>query len=143
MNKHFAIVVSQFNAEVTEKLRDGALSHFDAQGVPRENIKVIEVPGAIEIPLVAQLLAKQQKYSAIICLGAIIRGDTDHYHYVCEQVSQGCQRVMLDHDLPVLFGILTTDTEEQALERCGGVMGHKGKDCVDAALVMVEILKNI
>lgn len=143
MNKHFAIVVSQFNAEITEKLRDGAMAHFVMHGIPKENIKIIEVPGAIEIPLVAQLLAKQNKYSAILCLGAVIRGDTDHYQYVCEQVSQGCQRVMLDHELPILFGILTTDTEEQALERCGGAMGHKGKDCVDAALMMVDILTNL
>lgn len=138
-----AIVVAEFNADITEKLLAGALSRLIEVGVDENHIHVIKVPGAVEIPLVAKLLAQQKKYHAIICLGAVIRGDTDHYDYVCQQVSNGCQRVMLDFDLPVLFGVLTTDNEEQALERVGGKHGHKGMDCADAAVAMIGIVAGL
>jgi 6,7-dimethyl-8-ribityllumazine synthase len=143
MKTTFAIVVSTFNQSITDKLLEGALSRLREKGVSNDNITVINVPGAIEIPLTAQLLAKSRHYQSIICLSAIIRGDTDHYKYVCQQVSQGCQRVMLDFEIPVIFGVLTTDDEEQALDRVGGACGHKGIEAADAALAMVEIVAEI
>lgn len=143
MSHSFAIVVSQFNSFITDKLLDGALSHLQQAGIDKEQIHVTCVPGAVEIPLVAQLLAKSAKYHGIICLGSVIRGDTDHYDYVCQQVSNGCQRVMLDFEIPVIFGILTTDTEEQAMARVGGKEGHKGIEAAETALIMAEIVENI
>lgn len=142
LNK-YAIVVGEFNQYITEKLLEGALSRLEEQGITQDHIHVFKVPGAVEIPLAAQLLAKKRDYLAIICLGAVIRGDTDHYDYVCEQVSQGCQQVMLAFEIPVIFGILTTNNEQQAQDRIGGKEGHKGKDAADAAIAMVNIVKTI
>jgi len=139
----YAIVASEFNQVITDALLQGALERLTELNIQKDEITVIRVPGAVEIPLVAQLLAKQNKYHAIICLGAVIRGETTHYDYVCEQVSQGCQRVMLDYSLPVIFGVLTTEDEEQAQARVGGAHGHKGKDAVDAAIAMVNIVKQL
>lgn len=143
MTHKFAIIVSEFNHEITSKLFQGALERLQECGVPTENIASSKVPGAVEIPLTAQLYAKSKKYDAIICLGAVIRGDTSHYDYVCEQVSRGCQQVMLEHNIPVIFGILTTENEEQAHDRTGGKHGHKGRDAADAALAMVKVVKEI
>ena len=143
MNKSIAIVVSQYNRSITDKLLEGALAHLLASGIEEKQITLIHVPGAVEIPLAARLLAKSQRYEAIICLGAVIRGDTDHYDYVCEQVSQGCQRVMLDHEIPVIFGVLTTTTVQQAEERVGGKMGHKGQEAAEAALAMMRVVEQI
>jgi 6,7-dimethyl-8-ribityllumazine synthase len=97
----------------------------------------------VEIPLVAQSLAKTGRFAAIICLGAVIRGETGHYDYVCGQVSDGCQRVALDNDLPIIFGVLTTDNEEQALDRVGGRHGHKGREAADTAVTMISLLCQI
>lgn len=138
-----AIVVSQFNVEITYKLRDGAVNRLLAAGFREEDILVVEVPGAVEIPLIAQQLAKQNKYEAIIALGAVIRGETSHYDYVCEAVTNGCQRVALDFNIPVIFGVLTTENDEQARERVGGTHGHKGEDAADCARSMVAILKQL
>lgn len=143
MKHKFAIVVSRFNEFVTDKLSEGALNRFMERGIPRDDITLIQVPGAVEIPLVAKLLAQTQQYSAIVTLGAVIRGETTHYDYVCEQVSQGCQRVMLDYNIPVIFGVLTTENDAQALERVGGMHGHKGEDAAEAALEMVTIVEKI
>lgn len=140
---NIAIVVSRFNEEVTQRLHDGAIQRLKELNFKDEQITAIWVPGAVEIPLVAQRLSHTKKYEAIICLGVVIRGETSHYDYVCEQVSQGCQRVSLDNNIPVIFGILTTENEEQALDRVGGQHGHKGRDAVDAALEMVAVLKQI
>ncbi|HSW68925.1 MAG TPA: 6,7-dimethyl-8-ribityllumazine synthase [Gammaproteobacteria bacterium] len=136
----FAIVVSQFNQEITDKLLEGAVKRLRELGFDENQVKVFKVPGAVEIPLTAKLLAKSKKYNAIICLGAVIRGDTDHYDYVCQQVSQGCQRVMLEFDVPVIFGVLTTQNVEQAEERAGGREGHKGIEAADAAIEMVKVV---
>lgn len=141
MNHHFAIIVSQFNESITEKLLQGALSRLMECNISHENIHITHVPGAIEIPLTAQLLAKTKQYAAIICLGAVIRGETDHYDYVCQQVSHGCQKVMLDTEIPVIFGVLTTNSMEQAEDRVGGREGHKGKEAVDAAIAMVKVIE--
>lgn len=141
--KKLAIVVSEFNDLITGKMLEGALEEAKSQGLTDEQIEVRRVPGAVELPFVANLLAKTKRYDAIVLLGCVIRGETDHYDYVCDQVSYGTQKVMLKHDLPVIFGILTTHNKEQALERVGGKKGHKGKYCVQAAVTMAKIKKEI
>lgn len=138
-----AIVVSDFNAHITEKLLEGALIELREKGQKDEDINVIHVPGAVEIPLVAKKLASTHQYAAIIALGAVIRGETGHYDYVCEQASQGCQHVMLEYLIPVIFGVLTTENDEQAQDRIGGKRGHKGKEAAEAALQMIQIMRNI
>src|SRR5579862_909258 len=143
MNAQYAIVVSEFNTEITEKLLQGAITRLKERGISDSHIFTIKVPGAVEIPLTAQMLAKTNQYDAIICLGAVIRGDTNHYDYVCQQVSFGCQRVMLDHNLPVIFGLLTTENEQQAQSRIGGANGHKGIEAADTAMVMVETMRQL
>jgi 6,7-dimethyl-8-ribityllumazine synthase len=143
IHKNFAIVASEFNQSITDLLLEGAKNQLITSGIPSENITVIRVPGAVEIPLAAQLLAKSHHYAAILCLGCVIRGETSHYDYVCQQVSYGCQKVMLQFDLPVIFGVLTTDNFIQAEDRVGGRHGHKGKEAADAALKMVRIVEQI
>ncbi|VVC77033.1 6,7-dimethyl-8-ribityllumazine synthase [Aquicella siphonis] len=144
MKEHrYAIIVSRFNEHVTEKLLKGALERLAEKKIQDSDITVIRVPGAVEIPLAAQLIAKKGRHSAIICLGAVIRGETSHYDSVCQQVSQGCQRVMLDYSIPVIFGILTTENDEQALDRAGGTHGHKGKDAVDTAMEMAHLASEL
>ncbi|GJM07457.1 MAG: 6,7-dimethyl-8-ribityllumazine synthase [marine bacterium B5-7] len=138
-----AIVVSEFNTEITSALLAGAMSQLQESGVNPEKITVVHVPGAVEIPLTVSRLADTEKYDAIIALGAVIRGETSHYDTVCEQVSLGCQQVMLDYSLPVIFGVLTTENVEQARDRIGGKKGHKGKDVANAALAMISILQQI
>ena len=137
-----AIVVSRFNEEVTQALHDGAIARHQELN-PDKDPFVVWVPGAIEIPFIAQKLAKTHRYDAIIALGAVIRGETTHYDYVCEQVSNGCQHVMLTYDIPVIFGVLTTENEVQAHDRVGGVHGHKGRDAVDAAFHMISLSRQL
>lgn len=138
-----AIVVSLFNRDITYALQQGAIEQLKSNDFQDQDIQVIEVPGAVEIPLVAQQLALKEKYGAIIALGAVIRGETTHYDYVCQMVAQGCLRVSLDYNLPVIFGVLTTENDDQAWARVGGEHGHKGKDAVDCAIHMYQILKKI
>lgn len=138
-----AIVVSEFNSLITDKMLEGALEQAKESKLTDEQIKVIKVPGAVELPFVANILAQTKQYDAIVLLGCVIRGETDHYDYVCDQVSHGTQEVMLRHNLPVIFGILTTHNKQQALDRVGGKKGHKGKYCVQAALTMIDIKKDI
>lgn len=133
-----AIAVSIFNEDITTALLEGALSRLSELGVDKKNIEVVKVPGAIELPLTAKLMAQSQKYQAIICLGAVIRGETDHFDYVCQQVSNGCQNVMLSYNLPIIFGVLTTKNVRQALDRVGGKHGHKGREAADAAITMIN-----
>lgn len=140
---HYAIVVSEFNKPITDKLFEGAYQRLLESGTSKDHIYVARVPGAVEIPLIAKLLAQSNKYDAIICLGAVIRGDTDHYQYVCDQVSRGCQQVMLEFNLPVIFGVLTTESEEQALDRVGGKVGHVGIYSADAAISMTSLVNTI
>ncbi len=137
------IIVSQFNGRVTNELLKGALTRLNECGFTTDDITVVEVPGAVEIPIVAKKLAQSNKYQALIAFGAVIRGETSHYDYVCEQVSQGCQRVALDFDLPVIFGVLTTENEAQAWDRLGGRHGHKGIEAADGALAMHSVLHQI
>lgn len=138
-----AVITGQFNHLITEKLYSGAMERLGELGCKNEDVLAVEVPGAVEIPLVAQQLAAKQQYDAIIALGAVIRGETTHYDYVCEQASQGCQRVMLDYHVPVVFGVLTTENKAQALDRVGGAHGHKGRDAVDAAFAMISLLEQL
>jgi len=139
-----AVVVSRFNDEVTSKLLEGALARAKERGFVDSDITVVWVPGAVELPLAAQRLALRHKsYGAIVCLGAVIRGETSHYDYVCQMVAQGCTQVALNHNVPVVFGVLTTENEEQALDRCGGKHGHKGKEAVDTAIEMVATLRRM
>ncbi len=139
----FAIVISRFNDFIGSKLLDGAVDTFKRLNVKEENIDVIWVPGAFEIPLTAQCAAKTKKYSAILALGAIIKGSTDHYDYVCAELSKGIASVSLNYGVPVLFGVLTTDTIEQAIERAGTKAGNKGADCAKSAIEMVNVIKKI
>lgn len=136
-----AIIVSQFNESVTQPLLAGALQQLLDSGIDKNDITVIEVPGAVEIPLIAKRLASNGKHAVIIALGAVIRGETTHYDYVCQQVSNGCQSVSLAFNLPVVFGVLTTENEAQAMDRLGGKHGHKGVDAANCALAMYSILE--
>lgn len=136
-----AIIVSQFNQPVTEKLLNGALTRLAELGIEDNHIKTVWVPGAVEIPLMAKQLAKTKRFAAIICLGAVIRGETDHYDYVCQQVSFGCQQVALEYEIPVIFGVLTTKNKEQAFARAGGERGNKGAESIDAAMTMINLMR--
>jgi len=138
-----AIVVSLFNNTVTQGLLDGALARLEALGLNRENISISRVPGAIELPIIAQQYARGGGHQAVICLGAVIRGETSHYDSVCQQVSMGCQQVALQHNIPIIFGVLTTENQEQALDRIGGAHGHKGRDAADAAVQMVTLMRDL
>lgn len=138
-----AVIVSQFNSNITDALKQGALQRLIEKGFSPEHITLVEVPGAVEIPLIAKQLAKKGHYKAIIALGAVIRGETSHYNYVCQMVSEGCQTVALTFDIPVIFGVLTTENETQAWDRVGGGHGHKGVDAVDCALSMVAIINQL
>ena len=138
-----ALVVSEFNHNITEKLLEGAKLRLQTLHVPEKNITVVHVPGAVEIPLAAAWFAKTKQYDAIIGLGCVIHGETDHYDYVCQMVSQGCMQVMLQYELPLIFGVLTTENEEQALDRVGGAHGHKGADAVDAAMQMIHLAQDL
>lgn len=134
-----AIVVSKFNEHITLPLLEGCMSQLNSYEIAITPADVTWVPGAVEIPLIAQRYAASGHYDAVICLGAVIRGETTHYDYVCQQVSYGCQRTALQYDLPVIFGVLTTENDEQAFDRVGGKQGHKGKEAADAALAMAQL----
>ena len=142
-NMKVALVAARFNEFITAKLIGGALDGLKRHGVPEEAIHLAWVPGAIEIPLVASKLANSGKYDAVICLGAVIRGSTSHYDYVCAEVSKGIATVSLQSQIPVLFGVLTTDTIEQAIERAGTKAGNKGYDCALSAVEMVNLLREL
>ena len=135
-----ALVVSRFNPEITSKLLDGAKARLKELGFEETQIESVHVPGAVEIPIVLQKLAQLNRFQALVALGAVIRGETSHYDTVCEMVSTGCQHVSLQYDVPVVFGVLTTENEEQALDSIGGRHGHKGRDAIDTAVEMVALL---
>jgi 6,7-dimethyl-8-ribityllumazine synthase len=139
----FGIVVSRFNDFINRRLLDGALDALARHGAEEGMITVARVPGSFEIPLMAKKLAASGKYDAIICLGAVIRGATPHFEYVSAEVTKGIAQVALDSGLPVSFGILTTDTIEQAIERAGTKSGNKGWDAALAAIEMVNVLKTV
>lgn len=138
-----AIVASRFNEIITNKLLTGAIDALDRHDVNEKDIDVVWVPGAFEIPLVAKKLAECGKYDAVICLGAVIRGATPHFDYVCAEVSKGIAQISLATDVPVIFGVLTTDNIEQAIERAGSKAGNKGAECAVNAIEMVNLIKQL
>ena len=140
---HIAIVASRLNEFIVSKLLSGAEDGLVRHGIPTENIDVAWVPGAFEIPVAALHLAQSGKYDAVICLGAVIRGSTSHYDYVCAEVSKGVAQASLQTGKPVLFGVLTTDTIEQAIERAGTKAGNKGYDCALSAIEMVNLFSKL
>jgi 6,7-dimethyl-8-ribityllumazine synthase len=137
----FALIVSRFNDFITDRLVGGALDALTRSGADDEQIAIVKVPGAFEIPLVAKKTAALQQYDAIICLGAVIRGATTHYDYVCAEVSKGIAQVSLESGIPVIFGVLTTDTIEQAVERAGTKSGNKGWSAAISAIEMANLMK--
>lgn len=142
-DRKFAIVVSRFNDFITSKLVDGALDCLLRHEVKDDDITLVKVPGAFEIPLAAQKLAESGSYDGVICLGAVIRGATTHYDYVCNEVSKGIAKITLDTGLPVGFGIVTTENIEQAIERAGTKSGNKGYDTAMSVLEMVDLFSTM
>ncbi|MCN4144640.1 MAG: 6,7-dimethyl-8-ribityllumazine synthase [Thiohalomonas sp.] len=141
-NAKFAIVISRFNSFLVESLLSGAVDTILRHGGKEEDIEILRVPGAVEIPLAAKRMAASKKYDAIIALGAVIRGATPHFEFVANENSKGLAQVCMDYDLPVAFGVLTVDTIEQAIERSGTKAGNKGTEAALSAIEMVNVLKN-
>ena len=137
------IIASRFNEIITNKLLGGAVDGLVRHGVEENNITAAWVPGAFEIPVIAEKMAASKKYDAIICVGAVIRGSTSHYDYVCNEVSKGNSQVSMKTGVPVLFGVITTENIEQAIERAGSKAGNKGYDCALSAIEMVNLIKQL
>lgn len=141
--RRFAIVASRFNEIVVRKLAEGALEGFRARGAGEDDLELAWVPGSFELPLAARRLASSGRYAAVVCLGAVIRGETPHFDHVAEQAAQGVRRAAEDTGVPVIFGVLTTDTFAQAMDRAGGTHGNKGWDAAMAAMEMASFLAGI
>ena len=141
--RRFAVVAATFNDVVVAKLVDGATACFRKHGVPEEDVEVFRVPGAFEIPLAAQRAAASGTYHAVVCLGAVVRGETAHFDHVAGQAAAGIQRVALDTGVPVIFGVLATESFEQAFDRAGGKHGNKGWEAAEAAIEMASLLDRI
>jgi 6,7-dimethyl-8-ribityllumazine synthase len=141
--KKFAIIVSRFNEFISSKLLEGAKDTFERHGVQEEALTTVWVPGSYEIPAVAQRLARSKKFDAVLCLGAVLRGDTPHFDYVASEVAKGIAKVSLDEDLPCVFGIITADTLEQAIDRAGTKSGNKGRDAAMTAMELVSLYSKI
>lgn len=139
----FAIIVSRFNSFIGERLLAGALDGLERHGARAEDITVVHVPGSFEIPLTAKKLALSKKYDAVICLGALLRGETPHFEYISSTVTRGIGSVSLETGVPVIYGVLTCDTVEQAIDRAGVKSGNKGFDAAVAAIEMVQVLKQL
>ncbi|MBN1369252.1 MAG: 6,7-dimethyl-8-ribityllumazine synthase [Dehalococcoidaceae bacterium] len=139
----FALVISRFNEFITNKLLDGAMDGLIRHNVKKEDVDIAWTPGALEIPLIAQKLARGNKYDAIICLGAIIRGGTPHFDYVATELSKGIAKVSLDGDIPVINGVITSDNLEQAIERAGSKMGNKGFTAASSAIETANLVKGL
>ena len=141
--KTYAVVVSEFNKFITQRLLDGCLEEFQRQGIAKTHVQVVWIPGAFELPLVAQKLAKKSSICAVVALGCVIRGETYHFELVANNAAQGIARVALDTGKPVIFGVITTETVEQAYKRSGDGDEHKGREAAQAAVEMVKILKSV
>ncbi len=137
------IVAARFNEFITSKLVSGCMDGLVRHGVKEDDVVLAWVPGAFEIPMVAKRMAASEKYDAVICLGAVIRGSTSHYDYVCAETSKGIAMASMETNVPVIFGVLTTDTIEQAIERAGTKAGNKGYDCAMSAIEMANLLKQL
>jgi 6,7-dimethyl-8-ribityllumazine synthase len=142
-DERFGIVVARWNEAITRKLLDGAVATLTQHGIADESIDVAWVPGSFEIPLAAQRMAASGDYAAVLCLGAVIKGETSHDEHINRAVSLAISQIALTADIPVLFGVLTCETMEQAIHRAGGNVGNKGAECAEAALHMVGLLKNL
>lgn len=142
-SERFCIIVARFNDFIGSKLLAGAVDELKRHGVDENNIDIVKVPGAFEIPLLALKCAKSGKYNAIITLGAVIKGSTSHYDYVCAELTKGIAQVALQTEVPVLFGVLTTDNIEQAIERAGTKAGNKGAEAAKSAIEMANFIKTI
>ena len=138
-----AIAAARFNQALVDALLDGCRKRLEEHGIDGERIDLQRVPGAFELPLAARALARTKRYRAVICLGAVVRGETPHFEYVAGECARGLQDVALSEGIPVIFGVLTTNTEEQAWDRCGGKHGHAGERAADAALEMIAVLRKI
>jgi 6,7-dimethyl-8-ribityllumazine synthase len=141
--KRFGIVASRFNELITKKLLEGAIDCLIRHNAKQDNISIVWVPGAFEIPSVAKKIAKSGKYDAVICLGAVIRGNTPHFDYIAAEVSKGIASIGLDQNIPVIFGVLTTDSIDQAIERAGTKSGNKGWDAALSAIEMVDLFSKL
>ena len=141
--KKFGVIVSRFNDFISDRLLNGALDALARHGTNDEDIDIVKVPGSFEIPLMAKKMAQRQKYDAIICLGAVIRGSTPHFEYVSSEVSKGIASVSLESGVPVIFGVITTDTLEQAIERAGSKSGNKGWSAAVAAMEMAHLMEAV
>ncbi len=137
------IVAARFNEFITSKLLSGALDSLTRHNVAEDQIDIAWVPGAFEIPLIAMKMAQSGKYDAVICLGAVIRGSTSHYDYVCNEVTKGIAQASLSTGVPIMFGVLTTENIEQAIERAGTKAGNKGSECAESAIEMINLIRNI
>jgi 6,7-dimethyl-8-ribityllumazine synthase len=142
-NARIAVVAARFNAELVEELLTGCKRRLAEVNITGDRLAIHRVPGAFELPVAAKALAETKQFAAVICLGCVIRGDTPHFDYVAGETARGIMRVSLDHALPVIFGVLTTNTEQQAWDRAGGVHGHAGERTADAAMEMVALLAKI
>lgn len=142
-NIRVGIVTARFNEFITSKLLSGAIDCLKRENVKEDQIEVAWVPGAFEIPLIASKMAHSKKYDAVICLGAVIRGSTSHYDYVCSEVSKGVAQAGISSGIPVMFGVLTTDNIEQAIERAGSKAGNKGFECAQGAIEMVNLVRSL
>ena len=141
--KRFSIIVSRFNDFITDRLLSGAVDALIRCGAQDKDIEIVKVPGSFEIPLIAKQIAAKGHYHAVICLGAVIRGDTPHFEYIAGEVSRGISSAMLEHRIPIAFGVLTTNTVEQAIERAGSKMGNKGFEAAQTAIEMASLSKEI
>jgi 6,7-dimethyl-8-ribityllumazine synthase len=136
-----AVVAARFNGHITDELLAGCVRRLDELGLTREHVEVHRVPGAFELPVAARVLAQTKRFSAVICLGCVVRGDTPHFDYVAGECARGIQQVALLESLPVIFGVLTTNTEQQALDRVGGSHSHAGRNAADAAAEMIAMVE--
>lgn len=143
IDSHIGVIAARFNQAIVEELLRGCLARLSELGVNGPRVNVLRVPGAFELPLAAQALARSKRYAAVICLGAVVRGETPHFEYVAGQCAGGIAEVSLKEGVPVIFGVLTTNTEQQAWDRCGGKHGHAGQRSAEAALEMVVLLRRI
>ena len=142
-NRKFAIVISRFNEFISAKLLEGALDCLNRHKAADKDIQIFWVPGSFEIPLIAHRLAKSKKFDAVICLGAVLRGSTPHFDYIAAEVSKGIAQAAMESGLPVIYGIITADTLEQAIERAGTKMGNKGFQAAEHAIEMANLVKHI
>jgi 6,7-dimethyl-8-ribityllumazine synthase len=138
-----AIAAARFNADIVDELLAGCLRRLTELGIPPQRIETHRVPGAFELPVTAKAFARTRRFDAIICLGAVVRGETPHFDYVAGEAARGIQEVSISQNLPVIFGVLTTNTQEQAMERIGGKHGHAGERAAEAAIEMIHVLRSI